>query len=81
MNIDVGDYPLFESPIVVAAPDLLHELADAYTSTLVGETPQMERFLFGYVPIEVFDRIFSGDIKETSGLMWLLHLSGYLVAR
>lgn len=81
MNIDVGDYPLFESPIVVAAPDLLHELADAYTSTLVGEIPQMERFLFGYVPIEVFDRIFSGDIKETSGLMWLLHLSGYFGGR
>lgn len=81
MNIDVVDYPLFESPIVVAAPDLLHELADAYTSTLVGEIPQMERFLFGYVPIEVFDRIFSGDIKETSGLMWLLHLSGYFGGR
>ena len=41
----------------------------------------MSRFLFGMVPVWVFDRIFAGDDVPVPSLNWLLQLSGYFGGR
>jgi hypothetical protein len=41
----------------------------------------MERFLFGTLPIEVFDQIFADEDPDTASLLWLLYLSGYFGGR
>lgn len=82
ISVELADYPDFETDVIAAAPELLDEMASDYASGLAeGETPEMERFLFGHVPVEVFNRIFDGDDSDTPGLMWLMWLSGYFGGR
>jgi hypothetical protein len=82
IGVELVDYPDFTTDVMATSPDLLESMAFDYASTLAeGEEPEMERFLFGYVPVEVFNRIFDGDESETSGLLWLMWLSGYFGGR
>lgn len=67
------DYPAWPSQAMRVDPSLLDELAETYA----GE--DVARFLFGFVPIEAFDRILGeadGAIPAES-FVWLMHLSGY----
>lgn len=80
--VELADYPDFTTDVMSTSPELLNAMAADYAATLEsGVTPEMERFLFGYVPVEVFNRIFDGDDSETSGLLWLMWLSGYFGGR
>ena len=73
---------MFATQVMNADPDLLDRLFDDYLGTIGAASPEMARFLFGHVPVEVFDRIFSGrDSDSRGGLMWLMHLSGYFGGR
>ena len=82
MSIELIEYPTFTHRALVADRALLDELADAYVATLGGRPPEMERFLFGDVPVRVFDRIFAGDAAaDIASLLWLMYLSGYFGGR
>jgi len=82
ISVELADHPDFETDVITASPELLDAMASDYASALAeGETPEMERFLFGHVPVEVFNRIFDGDDSETAGLLWLMWLSGYFGGR
>ena len=62
IGVELVDYPNFTTDVMATSPDLLESMAFDYASTLAeGEEPEMERFLFGYVPVEVFNRIFDLD--------------------
>ena len=79
-QVDVPEYPYWDTPIVVPDQALLDELATDYVAST--DDPQMERFLFGTVAVEVFDRIFAGvDPDDLPSLLWLMHLSGYFGGR
>ncbi len=82
MRVQLVDHPMFATQVMNADPDLLDRLFDDYLGTIGAASPEMARFLFGHVPVEVFDRIFSGrDSDSRGGLMWLMHLSGYFGGR
>jgi len=87
MSVNLTDYPLFDTSVVTPDQALLDELAASYEATLGGAAREMERFLFGTVPVEVFDRIFAGageaagNNADTGPLLWLMHLSGYFGGR
>jgi hypothetical protein len=88
VTVRLTDYPMFETNVMAPDQDRLDDLAEAYTSASGGAEPEMERFLFGEVPLRAFDDIFSGaDAPDsriegrTSGLLWLMHLSGYYGGR
>ena len=75
-------YPFWPNEVAVEAQISLDEPAAAYVDGFDGgATPEMERFLFGSVPVSVFGEIFEGtDADRRAELMWLLHLSGYFSA-
>ena len=81
VTVALVDHPFWPNEVVVAAPERLDALADAYAAEIDGE-PEMERFLFGQMPVIVFDEIFAGASEDDIGeLFWLLHLSGYFGGR
>jgi len=82
MTVRLVDYPLFPTPVVEPDQVTLDRIANDYADTLSGADPEMERFLFGEVPVRVFDDLFSGR-SEISGptARWLLHVSGYFGGR
>lgn len=82
ISVELVDYPDFASDVITPSQELLDEMAVDYASELAeGETPEMERFLFGHVAVDVFNRIFDGDDSDTAGLLWLMWLSGYFGGR
>jgi hypothetical protein len=81
MPVRIGSYPIFPTPLMSADQGLIDQLAAEYTSSLGGAEPEMSRFLFGHVPVWVFDRIFAGDDVPVASLNWLLQLSGYFGGR
>lgn len=83
VNVQLVDHPFWPNAVAVEAQDALDELATAYAAELPnGETPEMERFLFGSIAVTVFDEIFAGTTPERQQeLMWMLHLSGYFGGR
>ena len=82
VHVELPDYPLYETTVITEDQELLDNLATTYAAGLEGEDPEMERFLFGTIPVEVFDTILSGQAGADMGsLLWLMHLSGYFGGR
>ncbi len=79
MTVTLVDHPWWPNDVVVEGPDRLDAMAAAHVAEVSG-APEMERFLFGQVPVVVFDEIFAGE-DEIGPLFWLLHLSGYFGGR
>lgn len=81
ITVALPAHPWWENDVALAAPDRLDALAAEYVAE-VGPDAEMERFLFGQMPLIVFDEIFAGaDPESIPELLWLLHLSGYFGGR
>ncbi len=82
MTVELVDHPWFATSVLRPDQDVLDLLA-ARAAEEGGRAPSdMPRFLFGYVPVQVFDDLFSGrgDIPDPTA-RWLLYLSGYFGGR
>ena len=80
-SVLLPDYPRWETETLSAAPERLDSLAAGYLAD-AGDEASMERFLFGQMPVVVFDGIFAeGAEADAEELFWLLHLSGYFGGR
>lgn len=79
VSVQLVSYPFWPNEVAVESQAALDELAGPYSAGIeAGEEPQMERFLFGSLPVSVFDEVFEGTTPERrQELMWLMHLSGY----
>src|SRR5262249_42974075 len=78
VKVDLPEYPYFEGTTMTPAGALLDELAAAYAER-AGNALVMTRFLFGDVPVVLFDRIFAtGDpaALPLGSYPWLYPLSG-----
>ena len=82
ISVELADHPLFDEEVLVPDHALLDGYAADYASSL-DAPPEMERFLFGQVPVSVFDEIFAGDVSadDAAGHLWAMHLSGYFGGR
>lgn len=80
-SVELVDHPYFETDLVMPDQALLDELATDYAAGV--DDPEIERFLFGTLPVVVFDQIFAEPVDDlpTPSLLWLLHLSGYFGGR
>jgi hypothetical protein len=79
LEVQLPEYPYFEGTSMAPDGALLNDLATAYADH-TGSGLVMTRFLFGDVPVVVFDRIFATDDPADLPLgsfLWLYHLSGY----
>ena len=78
-TVRLPDTPFWSNETVVESPALLDGLAAEYAAERGGRPLEMERFLYGRVPVLAFDRIFTGSLDElpTPGLLWIFYLSGY----
>ena len=83
MKVQLTEYPYFDGTAMTPDPALLDELATEYVvrqERAGSDERVMTRFLFGEVPVVLFDRIFT--TADPNGLplpsyLWLYHLSGY----
>ncbi len=82
VSVALVDYPLFGNDALIDDQAGLDAMAAEYAATIDGE-PEIERFLFGSLPVAVFDRLLSEapDPDATRRLLWQLHLSGYFGGR
>ena len=64
MKVELTDYPYFAGTIMTPDPALLDELASEYEARGADGEPVMTRFLFGDVPVVLFDRIFTAVIER-----------------
>jgi hypothetical protein len=83
VKVRLSEYPYVEGTAMTRDPQLLDALATDYAvrhdRAQRGE-PIMTRFLFGDVPVVLFDRTFSSTEPlglPLSSYLWLFHLSGY----
>jgi hypothetical protein len=77
VTVELPDHPFFPGTVMQPDPDLLGQLTDAYLAETAPAARAMTRFLFGEVPVELFDRIFASDAPEslpTGGYLWAFHL-------
>ncbi|MEL7208313.1 MAG: hypothetical protein AAGK32_08810 [Actinomycetota bacterium] len=81
VTVELAEYPVFDNDVLVEDQMALDRLATDYVAGLDGDEPEMERFLFGALPVEVFDRIFADETPDDGSLAWLLYLSGYFGGR
>lgn len=83
VTVELSEYPFWDNTVATEAQTALDAIAADYVAALDdGADPEMERFLFGSLPVTVFDEIFEGtDPARRGELMWLLHLSGYFGGR
>ena len=83
IGVELVSYPFWDNEVAVEAPEVLDELAATYVAGLgADEDPEMERFLFGDLPVAVFDEVFEGTTPERRReLMWTMWLSGYFGGR
>jgi hypothetical protein len=83
VKVQLTEYPYFDGTAMTPDPALLDELATEYARRQKhagSDEPVMTRFLFGDVPVVLFDRIFSSPDPTAlplSSYLWLYHLSGY----
>lgn len=83
MKVQLTDYPYFDGTAMTPDPALLDELATEYAvrqERAGSDERAMTRFLFGEVPVVLFDRIFTSADPNALPLpsyLWLYHLSGY----
>jgi hypothetical protein len=77
----VPDFPFFTGTTMEEAPKLLNSLARRYQRAQGDETLEMTRFLFSFVPVTLFDRVYAtvdpADALPMDAYLWLFHLSGY----
>ena len=79
--ITIPDYPWFDNDQMQKAESRLSDLADAFR-TAAGTTPSSERFLFGHIPVVVFDELLDrGATPNVGESLWMMHLSGYFGGR
>ncbi len=79
-HISIPENPF--RPVSALAPDpaLLDSFAEAYTRERSGKPLEMMRFLFGFLPIRLFDNLLDPGAPEArpgDGSPWLMFLSGY----
>lgn len=79
VTVELPPYPMWPNDTIVEDQALLDSLAAEYATAQGDDALEMERFLFGVVPVAAFDRIFETppDELSTKGLLWVFHLSGY----
>ncbi|MDH3706335.1 MAG: hypothetical protein OES57_09725 [Acidimicrobiia bacterium] len=80
VSVALTEYPLF-GDLFAEDQAALDRMAADYLDA--GGSPEMERFLFGHVPVRVFDGMLRAgdDYSDPSSDLWLLHLSGYFGGR
>jgi hypothetical protein len=82
MGVSLVEYPAFPTDVIKADQAVLDALAADHIAASTDVAPEMERFLFGDVPLRVFDDIFAGtEPFNAATARWLLHLSGYFGGR
>lgn len=81
MTVQLVDHPSFPAEVLRTDQSVLDALARGHVAA-APSSPSMEQFLFGAVPLAVFDDLFLGAhrIDDAVG-RWLLHLSGYFGGR
>lgn len=75
------EYPFFPGTTMREDAKLLNSLARRFEKEQSGDPLVMTRFLFSYVPVTLFDRVFTtaepADELPIGSYLWLFHLSGY----
>lgn len=79
VTVQLTGYPYFPGTAMTPDAAMLDRMATEYAAQ-TADSPLMTRFLFGDVPVRLFDMIFASDDPSTLPLgsyLWLFHLSGY----
>ena len=78
LTVLLPEFPFWPNDVVTPDQPVLDDLAREYAEGQ-EDTPGIERFLFGAVPVTAFDRIFRGrlDRSTAGGILWTYYLSGY----
>lgn len=74
-TVEVPEYPFSDDPAIALDREALDGYATQYASTTAE--PDGERFLFGWLPVELFDRILAGDDGTGEDALGILYVSGY----
>jgi hypothetical protein len=80
VTVELTEYPYFAGTMMTPDPALLEQLASQYCARNDNGEPVMTRFLFGDVPVVLFDRVFDAAdpaLLPLGSYLWLYHLSGY----
>jgi hypothetical protein len=79
VRVELGDYPFWLNAALKVDRAALDAVAANYLAGLGTSPPQMSRFLFGHVPIAVFDQVFAGRAAAPTppSTLWLFWVSGY----
>jgi hypothetical protein len=81
VTVQLTDYPYFPGTVVTLDQKLLDTLSSTYAKRRGKKPLEMTRFLFGEVPIALFDKIFTtknpARTLPVGAYLWLFHLSGY----
>jgi hypothetical protein len=81
IDVVVPDHPFFAGTTMREDAGLLSSLARSYRREHGDGPVEMTRFLFSYVPVTLFDRVYAtGDPARelpVGSYLWLFHLSGY----
>lgn len=81
VSVRLPNYPSWPGTVAVPDQALLDSLASEYVAE-VGSSAEMERFLYGTVPVVVFERIFADPTSaDVPGMIWVMFLSGYFGGR
>lgn len=81
VSVMLPNHPSWPGTVVVPDQALLDSLASEYVAE-VGSSAEMERFLYGTVPVVVFERIFDDPTSaDVPGMIWVMFLSGYFGGR
>jgi hypothetical protein len=82
VSVILPDHPIYDTTVLLPDQQLLDGFAADYLAGLDGADPEMERFLFGTLPVQVFDQVFSGDVNgDAPELLWAMYLSGWFGGR
>lgn len=86
VSVVLPGHPYWPNAMITEDQELLDRLAGEYaaeTGAAVAEDIDVARFLFGWVPVRLFDAILTGELPEEDigGALWAFHLSGYYGGR
>jgi hypothetical protein len=79
-SMHLPDYPFYEQRQMAVDQELLDRHLASY---LAGtDEPSAERFVFGHLPIAVFDDLLDPGLSPSlAQALWMMHLSGYFGGR